>query len=302
MTIEQLRVFLEVASQLNMTRAADQLNMTQPAVSASVAALEASCGTHLFHRIGRRIELTEAGRIFADEAQAIVDRVARAEAVLNDISELRRGSLSIHASQTIANYWLGQYLARYRALYPTIAVSVVIGNTTQCIAGVLEGAADLAFVEGEVNEALLVRIAVPGDKLVLVVGRDHPWAGRTGLMPEEFSASPWVLRERGSGTRQVFESCCRALRCDPRTLKVALELPSNEAVLSAVAAGAGATAISELAAEAGLAAGTLRAVAFDFPRRPFFALRHADRYRSKAEDAFLNLVREAPAEIRMSAG
>lgn len=299
MTFEQLRVFIEVAAQLHMTRAAERLNMTQPAVSASIAALEASCGLPLFHRVGRRIELSEPGRIFQSEAQAILDRVARAEAVLNDLSGLKRGRLSLHASQTIANYWLGPRLARFRALYPAITLAVEIGNTTQCVAAVLDGAADLAFVEGEVNAPLLVRIAVPGDRLILVVGRDHPWAGGGDIPATALAASNWVLREPGSGTRQVFEDACREAGVDPRTLNVVLEFPSNEAVLSAVAAGAGATVISELVAEAGLSTGMLKqvpmSVGANFGARPFFVLRHADRYRSKAENALLDLVREPGA-------
>lgn len=292
MTFEQLRVFVEVAAQLHMTRAAERLNMTQPAVSASVAALEANCGTHLFHRVGRRIELTEAGHLFLVEARAILERVSRAEAVLNDISGLKRGSLSVHASQTIANYWLGPRIARYRALHPGISLKVEIGNTAESVAALMEGKADLAFVEGEVSEAPLVRLAVPGDRLVLVVGRGHPWAGRSALAPEELAATDWVMRERGSGTRQVFEDGCRTYGVDPRTLNVALEFPSNEAVLSAVAAGAGATVISALVVEAGLKTGMLCHVPLAFPERPFFILRHADRYRSHAEEALLDLIRE----------
>lgn len=292
MTFEQLRVFTEVAAQLHMTRAAERLHMTQPAVSASIAALEASCGLPLFHRVGRRIELTEAGRIFQGEAQAIIERVARAEAVLNDLSGLKRGRLSLHASQTIANYWLGPRLARFRALHPAITLSVAIGNTTQCVAAVMEGGADLAFVEGEVNEPLLVRIAVPGDRLILVVGPNHPWAGRATLSADMLPLSPWVLREPGSGTRQVFEDACRERGLDPRALDVVLEFPSNEAVLSAVEAGAGATVISELVAKGGLSTGSLVRVPFDVGERPFFVLRHADRYRSRAENALLDLVRE----------
>lgn len=291
MTFEQLRVFIEVAAQLHMTRAAERLNMTQPAVSASIAALEANCGIPLFHRVGRRIELTEAGRIFQSEAQAILDRVARAEAVLNDLSGLRRGRLTLHASQTIANYWLGPRLARFRALYPAITLSVAIGNTTQCVAAVMEGLADLAFVEGEVHEPLLVRVAVPGDRLILVVGRDHPWAGIAALSPALLTQSAWVLREAGSGTRQVFEDACRRLGTDPRQLDVVLEFPSNEAVLSAVEAGAGATVISALVAQAGLSTGALVQVPFEVGERPFFVLRHADRYRSRAENALLDMVR-----------
>ncbi|MFS8036462.1 LysR family transcriptional regulator [Xanthobacter sp. AM11] len=301
MTLEQLRVFVAVAGQLHMTRAAAQLHMTQSAVSASVAALEASCGVALFHRVGRSIALTEAGHAFVPEAEGVLARAAAAETVLADLSGLRRGRLALQASQTIASYWLGPLLHRFHQLYPEIALSVVIGNTTQVAAAVREGAADLGFVEGEVEEPLLARTAVPGDRLVAVVAAGHPFAGRRTLTPADLFELPFVLREPGSGTRQVFEDALRAAGLDPAALRVALELPSNEAVISTVAAGAGATVISDLVAAAGLAMGTLRQLPLGFPARRFTALRHADRYHSRAAQALMELIRapqsapEAPA-------
>lgn len=292
MTLEQLKVFVAVARALHMTRAAEGLNMTQSAVSASVAALEASCGVALFHRVGRRIELTEAGQAFVPEAEAVLARAAAAETVLADLSGLRRGRLALEASQTIANYWLGPVLNRFHTLYPEITLSVVIGNTTQVTAAVREGAADLGFVEGEVEEPLLARTAVPGDRLVLVVAADSPFAERRAIAPADLFDMPFVLREPGSGTRQVFEDALRASGLDPGGLKVVLELPSNEAVVSAVAAGAGATVISDLVAAAGLATGTLRQLPLTFPARRFYVLRHADRYHSRAAQALMALIRE----------
>ena len=295
MTLEQLKVFVAVARALHMTRAAETLNMTQSAVSASVAALEASCGVALFHRVGRRIELTEAGRVFVPEAEAVLARAGAAETILADLSGLRRGRLSIHASQTIANYWLGPLLHRFHKLYPDIALEVVIGNTAQVASAVRAGEADLGFVEGEVEEALLARVAVPGDRLVLVVAAHDPRADLKALTPADLIDMPFVLREPGSGTRQVFEDALRASGLDPSQLKVVLELPSNEAVVSAVAAGAGATVISDLVTASGLAMGTLKQLPLTLPARRFYALRHADRYNSRAAQALLALVREPEA-------
>ncbi|MFG1180971.1 LysR substrate-binding domain-containing protein [Xanthobacter versatilis] len=295
MTLEQLKVFVAVARALHMTRAAEALHMTQSAVSASVAALEASCGVALFHRVGRRIELTEAGHAFVPEAEAVLARAAAAETVLADLSGLRRGRLALEASQTIANYWLGPVLNRFHTLYPDIALSVVIGNTTQVTAAVREGNADLGFVEGEVEEPLLARTAVPGDRLVLVAAAGSPFAKRRAIAPADLFEMPFVLREPGSGTRQVFEDALKASGLDPAGLRVVLELPSNEAVVSAVAAGAGATVISDLVAAAGLATGTLRQLPLTFPARRFYVLRHADRYHSRAAQALMALIRE-PAE------
>lgn len=295
MTLEQLRVFTMVAEHLHMTRAAERLHMTQSAVSASVAALEASCGVALFHRVGRRIELTDAGAGFLPEARAILARVEAAQIVLADLSGLKRGRLALKASQTIANYWLGPLLYRFHSLYPEIELSLSVGNTAQVSAAVLEGEVDLGFVEGEVNEVLLAKSAMPGDQLVLVVPSSHRWVGRARISPQELLELSFVLREAGSGTRQVFESALARAGVAPEQLRVALELPSNEAVLSAVIAGAGATVISDLVARAELAAGTLARLPLSLPPRSFYALRHADRYHSRAAAALLELAR-APAE------
>jgi DNA-binding transcriptional LysR family regulator len=125
-----------------------------------------------------------------------------------------------------------------------------------------------------------------------VVAPKHPWANRDGLEAHELTKSAWVLREAGSGTRSAFESSLEQLGVAPRLLNVVLELPSNEAVRDAVEAGGGATVISELVVEAALRDGALRRVAIDLPPRHFFVVRHRERYRSKAADAFLRIVRD----------
>ncbi|MBO0755056.1 MAG: LysR family transcriptional regulator, partial [Bradyrhizobiaceae bacterium] len=137
-----------------------------------------------------------------------------------------------------------------------------------------------------------------GDRPVLVVAPDHPWAARERLEVRELTQSNWVLREAGSGTRSAFESALKQLGLAPRLLNVVLELPSNEAVRDAVEAGGGATVVSELVVDAALQSGALRRVAIDLPARPFFVIRHRERYRSKAADAFLLLVRNGSSRSK----
>ena len=171
MTLEQLRIFVAVAEHLHMTRAASALNMTQSGTSAAVAALETRYGTPLFHRIGRRIELTEAGQLFLPEARAVLQRAAAAELALNELSGLLRGSLSLHASQTIANNWLPPFLHTYHRQHPGIRIGLTIGNTAQVAAAVLAGEADLGFVEGEVDAPVLAKRAVVRGELDHVLAR-----------------------------------------------------------------------------------------------------------------------------------
>lgn len=292
MTLDQLRVFVTVAEQLHVTRAAAALNMTQSAASAAIQALEARLRTRLFDRVGRGIELTAAGKVLLPEAKAILVQVDRAERALAEMETLDRGRLAVAASQTIAGYWLPRHIARFRARHPGVAVTLAVGNTAEVARAVVAGDADLGFVEGDVEDPLLVGAAVATDELVPVVAAAHPWARRVGLGMDDLQKLDWVLRERGSGTRQVFEDAVRASGGDPAALPVVLELPSNEAVRSAVEAGAGATVISRLVVEAALAAGTLVILPLAFPPRSFAVIRHADRNRSRAETVFLEMIAE----------
>lgn len=290
MTLEQLRIFVAVAERQHMTRAAECLNLTQQAVSAAVVALENSYATALFHRVGRRIELTEAGGMFLEEARSVLDRAATAELALSELGGLKRGSLSVQASQTIASHWLPRRLVAYHQTYPGITLRVGIGNTAQVAKRIVDGTAALGFIEGAIDEPALSCEQFSEDRLALVVAPTHPWAQRTRIEVGELTGSDWVLREVGSGTRSAFESSLEQVGFASRLLHVVLELPSNEAVRNAVAAGGGATVLSELAAEDALRSGALRRVAIDLPARPYFVVRHRERYRCKAADAFLATV------------
>ncbi len=287
MTLEQLRIFVAVAERQHVTRAARALNLAQSAASHAIAALEARHDTRLFERVGRRIELTEAGRAFLAEARAVLTRAAQAEQVLAEFGGLERGILAVHASQTIAGYWLPPRLAAFHRAHPGIAVRLAIGNTAQAAAAVEAGAAELGFVEGAVDSRDVESLPVARDRLVLLVAPGHPWAGRRDLAPVELMAGEWVLREPGSGTRSAFEAALAARGLDAAALHVAMELPSNEAVRAAVEAGLGASVLSASVAAPSLEAGLLVAVPLDLPDRAFHVLRHRERRGSRAARSLL---------------
>ena len=290
MTLEQLRIFVAVAEREHVTRASAELRLTQSAVSSAISALEARHDVKLFDRVGRSIALNSVGRAFLPEARAVLARVAAAEAALADLSGLRRGRLSVHASQTIASYWLPARLAAFHAAHPGVEIEVAIGNTAEVARAVADGLAELGLVEGEVDDPVLSRSVVGEDHLVVVVARTHPWATRDPAVASQeldLAESAWVLREPGSGTRSAFAAALRAGGIDPARLPVSLTLPANEAVLNAVEAGVGATAISASVAAAGLRSGALVQVPVELPSRPYWLLRHKERHRSKAAEAFL---------------
>jgi DNA-binding transcriptional LysR family regulator len=290
MTLEQLRIFVAVAEREHVTRAAADLNLTQSATSAAVAALEARYATQLFNRIGRRIELTEAGRLFLVEARAVLARAAAAEAALADLAGLKRGSLSLAASQTVGNYWLPPLMQRYRAAFPGITLSLTIGNTETVAVMVRDGIADLGFIEGTVDDPALAVKAVADDELVLVTGAGHKRAGRGAPTTADLKAMRWVLRERGSGTRAILEAALRKAGLRVDQLDVVFELPSNEAVLTAVEDGAGATVLSKLVVADALESDSLVVLDVAVPKRQFFALRHKERATTRAEREFTALI------------
>src|ERR1700692_2893063 len=141
MTLDQLRVFVAVAERQHVTRAAEALNLAQSAASASIAAPEGPVGTTLFHRVGRGSELTEAGTVFLVEARAVLARAEAAELVLSELGGLKRGTLSVYASQTIASYGLPRHLVAFHRSYPGVAIRLSIGNTSQAAAAVRDGEA-----------------------------------------------------------------------------------------------------------------------------------------------------------------
>lgn len=292
MTLEQLRIFLAVAEQQHMTRAAEHLHLTQSSVSAAIAALEERHAVKLFNRVGRGIELTEAGRLFLPEARAVLERAADATRLLKDLSGAPAGHLSLYASQTVASYWLPAHLVRYHERYPQVELSMSVGNTRQAAEAVVEGRADLAVVEGRVDEPALVPRKVGEDRLVLVVGRRHRWAKGQGLEPGDLLETGWIHREKGSGTRAALEQELRRLGISPADLQTGLELPSNEAVIAAVEAGTSAAVLSLRAVEAHLAQGRLVMPDFPMPTRPFFLLLHRERHVTRAMKAMMEVLAE----------
>lgn len=290
MTLDQLRIFVSVAEREHVTRAAEALHLTQSAVSGAIHALEDRHGIRLFDRVGRGIQLTEEGRIFFAEAKAILALVRNAEDTLSDLSGLRRGTLSIYASQTTASYWLPSRLAAFHAQHPAIDLKIEVGNTAQCAKAVLAGTADIGFIEGAITQPSLRTQTVARDRLVVVVGPDHPWARSQPSRPEDLLQTGWALREAGSGTRSTFEEALHSWGVSVAGLRIAMEVSSNEAICAAVQVGGLAAAVSEHVVQTGLDTGSIVALPFIFPSRDFSIIRHMDRKPSRAAQSFLEMV------------
>ncbi|GBQ51102.1 LysR family transcriptional regulator [Acetobacter ghanensis DSM 18895] len=287
MTLEQLRLFVAVAEREHVTAASRALHVTQSAVSAAIAALEERHGVKLFHRVGRGICLTEAGRLFLPEARGVLARAASAENVLEEVAGLKRGTLRVVASQTIAAYWLPPILVAFHRQYPDIEIDLAISNTQDAASRVRDGVVELGIVEGLVEDPVLAQWPVGEDHLTLI--QASPELPHT-INRAWLRAAQWVMREPGSGTRATLEQHLRQLGIDPQELTISLVLPSNESVRTAIEAGAGIGALSSLVVAPSLQAGTVYAVPQTLKTRSFYGLRHKERYRSRAADALLMLI------------
>jgi DNA-binding transcriptional LysR family regulator len=298
MTLDQLQIFIAVAEREHVTRAADALGLAPPSVSATVASLEREFGTKLFHRVGRGIALTEGGKLLLDEAHALINRAEAVKLAMREFAGLSRGRLKIKASQTIASHFLPPRLVEFHQAYPGVALVVSVGNSTEVAEAVIRGDIELGFVEGpeeELQDPHLAVGMVAQDDLVMVVSANHPWASRKKLTVDDLTAGKWVLREDGSGTRAAFVRSLNGLGLPYGKLNLVIELPSNEAVLSAVLAGAGATILSARVCADAINAGRLQSLPVSLAPRAFYAVQHADRYRSRAVSALLEILRTPAA-------
>jgi len=171
---------------------------------------------------------------------------------------------------------------------------VSVGNSTEVVEAIIRGNVELGFVEGpegELQDPCLAVEMVGQDDLVMVVSANHPWASRENLTVDDLIAGKWVLREDGAGTRAAIVKALDALGAPYSKLDIAIELPSNEAVLAAVLAGAGATVLSARVCANAVKAGTLKCPPVSLAPRAFLAVQHADRYRSRAVSALLEIIR-----------
>jgi len=297
MTLEQLRIFLAVAEHLHFTHAADALFITQPAVSAAIHNLETEYGLKLFHRIGRRTEITDAGTLLRVEAQKILDQVKLMERGLREFNQLQQGELNLGASFTVGNYWLPEKLSQFKRLYPGITIHCTLANADDICTGTASGLYDLGLIAGAIKpmqKKVLQEETVGSDHLEIIVGKGHPWFEQSQVSLGELRQSPWVMREPGSGTQQMFEQALARWGILPGDLGTLLVCKSSEMVKAVVESGVGATALPELMVKKELRLKTLKAIrvvdemgtTMDKITRPILQLKHCQRFQTRAAKAF----------------
>ncbi|MEU0027508.1 LysR family transcriptional regulator [Streptomyces sp. NPDC006335] len=237
-----LELLLAVARLGSLGGAARELDITQPAASSRIRSMERQLGVALVDRSPRGSRLTDAGALVTDWARRIVEAAEAFDAGAQALRVRRDSRLRVAASMTIAEYLLPGWLLALRAGRPDTAVSLHAGNSATVAERLLSDEADLGFVEGLTVPSGLDSVVIAHDHLIVVTAPGHVWARRRRpLEAAELAATPLILREKGSGTRQVLDAALGGLA------RPLIELSSTTAVKAAAVSGAGPAVLSELA-------------------------------------------------------
>ena len=276
----RIQVFHAVARLKSFTKAGRKLHMTQPAVTFQVRQLEEHFNTRLFDRKHNRIELTEAGQRVYEYSDRILALHEEMEASVRTLTDSMSGLIILGASTTIAEYVLPSVLVDFKKEFPEAVVRLLVSNTDAIIRMVADNEIDLGIVEAPVQSKNLAVELYALDHLAAVVPPNHELAARDRVTLRELARYPFIVREQGSGTRDVITECLRSAKLDYDDLDVVMELASPESIKGAVEAGLGISILSLATLKKELALGALAAVPLDPPiERPFSFVYQKQKFR-----------------------
>lgn len=292
----KLKVFCTVAETKSFSKTSEIIHLTQPAVSLQIQALEEIYETKLFDRSSSTVTLTPAGEVLYKYAKEILALYASAEKVIGEITGLVKGSISVGASSTIGNYMLPAVIADFKKTHPKIKVHLLVGNTKRVVELLNAGNIDLGLVEGEVTRQKMVVDKLLPDELLLIVPTHHPWAKKKEISVSEITKEPFIVREGGSGTRQMIEKFLASFGISPQDLRISMILGSTEAIKQAVETGLGVSIVSRWAARKESRFGSLHLIKFKEQKmvREFSLITNKGSVSTHAVDEFLTYVKSYP--------
>jgi DNA-binding transcriptional LysR family regulator len=295
MNLNHLAVFDAVAREKNISRAGQRLRISQPAVSKQLRLLEQALATRLVDRGPKGVRLTASGELLAAYAQRLFALADEADHAMAELQGLRRGRLIVGASTTIGIYFLPALLAQYHRLYPHIDLGLEVANTHVIQQYLVDHRVDVALTEGFVHWPSLSARVFLVDELVAIAPPRHPLSAKRSVSLKEFCAGPWLIREEGSGTREVIEDALHARGLNPAPL---MTLGNTEAIKRAVAAGIGLAFVSALTIQQELADRRLVRIPLrDFSlHRDLHLVQRQNHAPSPALAAFLQLLPSPPTK------
>ena len=290
MTIRHMIIFRIVCENgYNSTKAAEVLHMTQPAVSLAIKELEQYYGVHLFDRIGRRLQITDAGQHFLQYAIHISDLFSDMETGLRDWDS--KGVLRIGASITIGSQFLPNYVKAFSELCPELDVRVTVEQSERLEQKILANELDCALIEGIAHDPNIVSEAYMEDHLSVICGTDKGWAQGQVISIEDFQRQRFLLREKGSGTREVFD---RVITQAGIHVTPVWEAMSTTALVNAVINGLGIAVLPHRMILPALRQGLICTVKVDglsFSRN-FHIIHHKDKFLTASAKKFIALCKD----------
>lgn len=296
-SLRQMEVFATVARLGSVTGASGALALSQSATSTALAELERAYDCRLFDRIGKSLQLNASGKQLLPKAVELLDRAAEIEDILAGRAGL--GPLHIGATLTIGNYLATLIVAELLQKHGEARIELTVHNTATIVEQIANYTLDIGLVEGPCHHPDLHIEPWVDDELVVFCPPSHPFARKRKIPLAALMTEPWILRERGSGTREVFDQAVHQLGLEP---KVRLELEHTEAIKRAVESGLGLGCISRLALREAFRRGSL--VALKIPElalaRRFQFVWHRDKYATASMREFLAACKALSAGARRS--
>ncbi|MBU8878598.1 LysR family transcriptional regulator [Bacillus sp. FJAT-29790] len=257
MNLDYLKVFYVAANNKNFSQTAKDLHLSQSSVSLQIKQLEEQWDCQLFERTTKKISLTPAGEILYGKVKKLLSLMNETENELQELKGIVHGDLKVGASLTIGEYILPFMLAEFKHLYPRVNMSLKVDNSEQIIEKLLNHEINLGFIESMLSYPAFIQLPFAQDELIIISSPQKKFTQSSEITIDELLTLPFIIREKGSGTRQVMEDALRKNHVDPEKLKIIMELEQTEAIKSIVEAGLGVSIISKSAVKKELKLQTL---------------------------------------------
>lgn len=283
-TLKQIEVFVAVAKNESMSRAAEVLHLSQSACSMALSLLENQLNGNLFDRHGKQLFLNERGRILLPKAASMLDQAQELQDLMSQNKKnILAGHLIVGASSTIGNYLLPEIIGRFMANQPKVKITLRVANTEQIIRQLLQFDIDVGMIEGRCHSEDVKVFPWKKDELIIISSPENPLCKKAKLTLKDLYASKWILRELGSGTRERFEEAMGG------KINPFLELGHTEAVKQAVRAGFGISCLSRTTVLDSLRSSELVELNTPFLKlsRDFYILIHKEKYQTAVLSTFI---------------
>ena len=296
-SLRQVEIFVTISRTESVSRAAEALSLSQSATSTALSELERQFDLQLFDRVGKSLRINETGRQLLPRAVELLDRAHEIEALLQGHAGF--GYMKIGATLTVGNYLATLLVARFLQEHPESRIQLQVHNTSTIVQQIVNHELDLGLIEGDTHHPDIEVQPWIADELVVFSAPDHALAKVSNISVEQLLKEPWILREKGSGTRETFD---RALQNNHSKLNIRLELEHTEAIKRAVESGLGIGCISRLALKDAFRRGSL--VPLTTPDlnlgRYFYFLWHKQKYQTTGMREFIAMCKEMTAGVARS--